>query len=107
MAHDQRRGLADQLRERARRWVEPADQWRDKVQRWVDAGIVSSAAGRRDLRPGVERRHCPPRILRRSSRPTLSPFVEVLVVCRAWSWSRWVPYFFSVTIGAVSVSRDT
>ena len=78
MAHDQRRGLADQLRERARRWVEPADQWRDKVQRWVDAGIVSSQQGDEIFAlessaslPSQDSPIDP-------SRPTLSPFVEVL-----------------------------
>jgi hypothetical protein len=65
------------VRSRVRRWAEPADQWRAKVQRWVDAGIVSSSQGDEILAMETcesfgDTSHA------ETSRPTLSPIVEVL-----------------------------
>lgn len=99
MAHDRRRGIADQLR-RSTRGPAPADQRRAEVQRWVDAGIVSSAQGD-EILALASSESCEARDVRRGdgSRSGLSPFVElasyVLIVAVGLSSVLFLDHYWS------------
>jgi hypothetical protein len=67
--------MADQVRSRARRWLEPADQWRMKVQHWVDAGIVTSVQGQEILAMETSESEATAHVDVNES--TLSPVVEL------------------------------